>query len=142
MGSGAAAGYSSFSSLFLFVSSVGLCRTCTRTGPRSTVTAFRFTSPCPLYNPPLCLTDCLLSFFLPLLLILFPFPSFSLQSLRCFYSVFLFSSSVSFPLFVSLLFRRSSLETFFFNFLFNDNYLNISIFHLLLHQLLRRLTEY
>lgn len=42
----AAAGCSSFSSFF-FVDRVGPCRTCTRTGPRSTVTAFHLASPCP-----------------------------------------------------------------------------------------------
>lgn len=90
-----AAGYSSFSSFFFFMGPVGPCRTCTRTGPRSTVTAFHLTSPCPSHDPLSLPCATLTAFPLFLLLLLVPFPSYALSLLsRRFYSVFLSSSSL------------------------------------------------
>lgn len=92
---------------FRFVGPVGPCRTCTRTGPRSTVTAFHLTSPC-LSHGPRCLLRAspaapfpLFIFLLFLLLLLLV--SFSSRSLVLLLVAFIqsFAAPKSFSLFLS-----------------------------------------
>lgn len=93
---------------FFFMGPVGPCRTCTRTGPRSTVTAFHLTSPCPSHDPLSLPCATLTAFPLFLLLLLVPFPSYALSLLFAASIQSFFPPRRSFPLFVPLLFLRPS----------------------------------
>lgn len=106
---------------FFFVDRVGPCRTCTRTGPRSTVTAFHLASPCPSARssqPPLPhrLTSPPSSFSS---FSLIPFASRSFPSLLFCLSQRFFSSPVVSSLFISFLFLCPSSQ--FLQFLARDN---------------------